>query len=107
VHYFSYHPAGTRFKACEIVLDLWRSRKDCWICGFQSDFGLIQEGNALVEFPANFAAQVHELFGQWSSRYNTLKDWLGPRRYEETPIGKLFQEDTDPKVRHPCMQIVP
>jgi hypothetical protein len=70
-------------------------------------FCWVQDGDALVEFPANFSAQVLELFGQWSSRYDTLKDWLGPRRYEETPIGQLLQETTDPKVRQSRIQSLP
>ena len=58
-----------------------------------------QEGEALVDFPADFPAQVHTLFGQWADRYDTLADWLGPRTYDETPAGQLA-ESADPKVRY-------
>lgn len=62
----------------------------------------MQEGKALVDFPKDFVAQVHTLFEQWARRYDTLQDWAGPRKYDETPAGQLLKHDSDdPKVRSP------
>jgi hypothetical protein len=74
-------------------------------CALQNHLvAAVQEGKALVDFPKDFVAQVHTLFGQWARRYDTLQDWAGPRKYEETPAGQLLKhESDDPKVGAPVV----
>ena len=63
----------------------------------------MQEGGALVTFPKTYPAQVQDMIHQWSTRYDTLQDWTGPHKYEQTPIGQLLEQETDdPKVQQPC-----
>lgn len=53
----------------------------------------------LVEFPKTYDSQIHELLGRLARRHDSMKEWLGPRRLEETPIGLIMAaESQDPKV---------
>jgi hypothetical protein len=39
------------------------------------------------------------MIGSWATKYDALKDWAGPRSFDQTPIGQLRQqEDCEPEV---------
>jgi hypothetical protein len=41
-----------------------------------------EDGGVLVELPRNYQALIHQLLGARRAEYDSLKGWLGPRRFQ-------------------------
>ena len=51
------------------------------------------DGDVLIEFPIDYDSIVERLFIENKNGYVSLRDWSGPRRYQDLPISRLAIDD--------------
>ena len=53
------------------------------------------DGDLLIAFPSDYESIVERLFVENKRGYASLRDWSGPRRYQDLPISRLAIEESE------------